>query len=184
MDIPQLAQQIKVLVCDVDGVLTDGAIIYGNGGSELKAFNSRDGLAIKLAGLSGLPVVWLTGRSSEAVARRGRELDARVWQGVAEKAAGLRRIADDLGITLAEIAYIGDDLNDLPALRLAGLPIAVADAMPEVIDAAAFVTNASGGRGAVREAIELILHCQQRWDAAVETFLAHLQGAEKDETHQ
>ena len=184
MEYWQAVSQIKLLVCDVDGVLTDGAIILGSGGMEMKAFNSRDGLAMRLAGLNELPVVWLTGRSSEAVTRRAAELQVRVQQGIAEKAAGLRAITADAGVAMEEIAYVGDDLNDLPALRLAGLPIAVADAVPEVLAVAAYVTNAAGGHGAIREVIELILHGQQRWDAAVERFLTFLREAEEGEAHQ
>ena len=174
-----MAQQVQtaaitLLVCDVDGVLTDGTVIYGDGQQEYKAFNIKDGLAMRLAGWNGLPVVWLTGRSSEAVERRAAELAVQVVQGAADKEAGLRAIAGERGLALSEIAYIGDDLNDLPALRLAGLPIAVADAAPEVRALAAYITRQPGGHGAVREAIELILHGQGRWEAAVENFLAHV----------
>lgn len=165
---------IRMLACDVDGVLTDGTITYGSGNLELKSFNIKDGLAIKLAVWSGLPVYWLTGRSSDAVVRRAAELDVQLVQGATDKDAGLRQLARDTGIDLAEIAYIGDDLNDLPALRLAGLPIAVADAAPEVIAAAAWVTRVPGGRGAVREAIEAILEGQGRWENAIDIYLARL----------
>jgi len=208
--------QIKLLACDVDGVLTDGGVIYAGGTErmkvmtnekditphltemvgkamdwpsssndtaavvsafELKAFNIKDGLGIKLAGWNGLPVVWITGRSSEAVRMRGGELDVHLYQGVVDKAEGLRRVAEKHGVAVEEIAYIADDLNDLPALRLVGYPIAVADAAPEVIAVAAHVTKARGGQGAVREAIEHILRGQGRWETAVEVYVARLGSA-------
>ena len=172
-DLQQLAQ-VKLLACDVDGVLTDGAIIYGSGNTELKLFSVKDGLGIRLAIWNGLPVVWLTGRTSEAVARRADELGVQVYQSARDKAATLRRVADDHKLPLSAIAYIGDDLNDLPAMHLVGLPIAVADAAPEVVAAALFVTETRGGFGAVREAIEYLLRGQQRWDPAIQTYLQNL----------
>jgi len=177
MPVQQQFTRIKLLACDVDGVLTDGTIIYGNGAVELKAFNIKDGLAMKLAGWNALPVVWITGRCSEAVARRAAELDVHVQQGAGDKDAGLRAVADIHGLSLDEIAYVGDDLNDLPALRIAGLPVAVADAVPEVIATAAYVTTAPGGHGAIREVITAILKAQGRWDEAVEVYLARMREA-------
>jgi len=167
-------ERVKLLVCDVDGVLTDSSIIYCGGSKELKLFNVKDGLGIKLAGWCGLPIVWLTGRTSEAVAHRADELGVHIYQNARDKDAGLRLVASEHNVPLCDIAYLGDDLNDLPALRLAGLPLAVADAVPEVIAAAHFVTSVPGGRGAVREVIEFILRGQGRWEAAVETYLEHL----------
>jgi 3-deoxy-D-manno-octulosonate 8-phosphate phosphatase (KDO 8-P phosphatase) len=169
---PAQYHSIKVLVCDIDGVLTDGTIIYGDTQLELKAFNIKDGLGMRLAAWNDFPIVWLTGRTSAAVARRGEELGVQVFQGASNKDSGLRAIARERGITLQEIAYIGDDLNDIPALRLAGLPLAVADAVAEVRALAAVVTQATGGHGAIREVIEMILRGQGRWEAAVEVFLA------------
>jgi 3-deoxy-D-manno-octulosonate 8-phosphate phosphatase (KDO 8-P phosphatase) len=165
---------IKLLACDVDGVLTDGNIVYGSGSQEFKAFNIQDGLGIKLAGWNGLPVVWITGRSSDAVERRAAELDVKIFQGAKDKEVGIRTAAEVFGVPLEEIAYVSDDLNDLPALKLVGLPIAVANAAPEVKALAAYVTEARGGTGAVREAIELILRGQGRWEAAIETYLSRL----------
>ncbi len=177
MATPEQIARIRLLVTDVDGVLTDGAVIYGTGQVELKAFNIKDGLGIRLATWGGLPVVFLTGRSSEAVARRAADVGAAVVQGATDKDARLRVLARDHGVTLDEIAYVADDLNDLPALRLVGLPIAVADAVPEVLALAAHTTTAPGGHGALREVIELILRTQQRWDAAVDTYLTRIRGA-------
>jgi 3-deoxy-D-manno-octulosonate 8-phosphate phosphatase (KDO 8-P phosphatase) len=166
--------RIRLFASDVDGVLTDASIIYGDDQLELKAFSARDGLAMRLATWCSFPVAWVTGRTSAAVARRARELGVEVVQGAGDKAADLRALAEAHGIALDEIAFIGDDLNDLPALRVAGLPLAVADAAPEVLALAAHVTSAAGGRGAVREAIELIFRAQDCWDASVESYLARL----------
>ncbi len=178
MEMNYCLETIKLLVTDVDGVLTDGSIIYGNGEVELKAFNIKDGLGMRLAGQSGLPIVLLTGRSSEAVTRRARELGVRVRQGTQDKGAGLRAIAAETGITVEEIAYVGDDLNDLPALRIAGFPVAVADAVPEVLESAAYVTKTAGGHGAIREVIEYILRNQGCWEGAVTAYLDQLYAAQ------
>jgi 3-deoxy-D-manno-octulosonate 8-phosphate phosphatase (KDO 8-P phosphatase) len=177
MSIQQQIDPIRLLVCDVDGVVTDGMIIYGSDNMEIKNFNVKDGLAIKLAAWCNLPVVWLTGRSSDAVAHRAAELNVQVFQGSKDKEAGLRNIATELGLELEQIAYLADDINDLPALVLAGLPMAVADAAPEVLAKAAYVTKLPGGHGAVREAIELILRGQGCWDQSVESYLNHLRVA-------
>jgi 3-deoxy-D-manno-octulosonate 8-phosphate phosphatase (KDO 8-P phosphatase) len=172
----QLAK-IKLIASDVDGVLTDGSVIYGSADIELKAFNIKDGLGMKLAGLCGLPMVLITGRSSDVVARRAAELNVKVVQGVTDKDAGLRAIATERRLQLEEIAYIGDDLNDLPALRLAGLPIAVGDAVAEVKELAAYITEACGGHGAVREAIEMILKGKGCWEESAEAYLKRVQSA-------
>lgn len=168
---------IKLLVSDVDGVLTDGTITYGAEILELKSFSTRDGLGIKLAGWAGLPMILLTGRKSAAVTRRGEELGVAVMQGAGDKAASLREISAYYAIPLAEIGYIGDDLNDLPALRIAGVPIAVADAVAEVRMVAQHVTHAVGGKGAIREVIEEILQAQGKWDTAVEIYLSKIVGS-------
>jgi 3-deoxy-D-manno-octulosonate 8-phosphate phosphatase (KDO 8-P phosphatase) len=168
---------IRLLVSDVDGVLTDGTIVYGSENLESKGFNIKDGLGLRLATWAGLPVAWLSGRRSDAVTRRAAELGVRLYEGISDKDAGLRAVAVDHGVALAEIAYVGDDLNDLPALALAGLPIAVADAVPEVKTAAAYITGALGGHGALREVVELILRGQGRWDAGMAVYFQHLRGA-------
>jgi len=168
--------RIKMLACDIDGVLTDGSIIYGTGNLEVKVFNIKDGIAMKIAWLSHFPVVWITGRKSEAAVRRADELNVQIYQGMADKDAGLRAVAEERGLALEQIAYIGDDLNDIPALQLAGYAIAVADSAPEVIALADYVTKARGGRGAIRETIEHIFHAQNRWDDGVAAYLASLKG--------
>lgn len=166
--------RIKLLVCAVEGVITDSRIYYGTGNVEIRSFNLRDNLAMRLAKANGLPVVWITGRRSTPVTRHADELNVRLYDGVMSKEVALRNVANDYHVALEEIAYIGDDLNDLPALRVVGLPIAVSDSAPEVLAAAACVTQTPGGGGAVREVVELIFHGQARWDDAVEVYLANL----------
>ncbi len=156
--------ETKLLVSDVDGVMTDGSIIYSSNGSELKAFNIKDGLGIRLAGLIGLKVVILTGRKSEAVHRRAAELGIDVIQGQSDKSISMQEIAEKYNLSYDEIAYIGDDLNDLPAMHLAGYVFAPADSVSEIIALANCVTELKGGRGAVREAIEKILKAQNKWE--------------------
>jgi 3-deoxy-D-manno-octulosonate 8-phosphate phosphatase (KDO 8-P phosphatase) len=160
----------RLLACDVDGVLTDGSIIYCSGNQESKMFSIKDGLGIRVATLSHFPVVWLARRTADAVARRAAELNVQLYQGMSDKEAVLCRVSADLGIPLEQITYIGDDLDDLRPMRVAGLAIAVADAAPEVQAAAAYTTAAAGGKGAVREVIEMIFRAQGCWDAALERY--------------
>ncbi|HOF89383.1 MAG TPA: HAD hydrolase family protein [Armatimonadota bacterium] len=169
----RLAAQ-RLLACDVDGVLTEGGIIYGSGNQELKVFSIKDGLGIRVATCSHFPVVWLARRSADAVARRAAELNVQLYQGESDKEAVLRRVAEQYGLALAEITYVGDDLDDLRPMRIAGLAVAVADAAPEVQAAADVVTRAPGGKGAAREVIELLFHAQDRWDAALACYLDSL----------
>lgn len=168
---PSGPTDVKLLVLDVDGVLTDGGLYYGPGDVELKRFDIKDGFAIRAAAGVGLRIAILTARASDAVARRCAELEIEhVIQGSPDKARDLRRIANATGFDLSQTAYIGDDLVDLPAMRLAGYPIAVADAAPEVRDFASLVTAKPGGRGAVREAIEYLLGEQGKWKKAIECY--------------
>lgn len=168
----QKAREIKLLVVDVDGVLTDGRLWYGNSGEELKAFNIQDGLGIKLLLRAGIDVGIITGRRSALVARRAKELGIRhVVQGREDKLIALETMRAELGIELQQIAYVGDDLPDLSAIRAAGLGIAVANAMPSVAEHADYKTLRSGGDGAVREVCDLILHAQQKLDGIIEHYL-------------
>ncbi len=158
---PGAAGTVQVLALDVDGVLTDGSIYYGNNGEELKAFNIKDGLGIKLLQDAGIQVAIITGRQSEIVARRAAELGiSRVIQGREDKLTALNELADQLGIKLSDCAYMGDDLPDLAAIRAAGLGLTVADASAAVAASADWQSSAAGGRGAVREACEMILHAR------------------------
>lgn len=165
------ATAIRLLALDVDGVLTDGRIIYGNNGEELKAFNIKDGLGIKLLQQSGIEVAIITGRRSAIVERRASELGIeQIVQGREDKRTALVELADAMGLSLEEIAYMGDDLPDLGAIRAAHLGLTVADAASEVREAAQWVSTHSGGCGAVREACEAILRARGEWDSRVSTF--------------
>ena len=151
---------------DVDGTLTDGSITYDETGREWKSFHARDGLGVKLLLLAGIEPAIVTGRSSPVVARRAQELGIReVVQGAGDKAAIVRSLRAARGLAAAEVAFVGDDLSDLPAMRDAGFSAAPADAAAEVRAAATFVCSVAGGRGAVREAIETLLRRDGRWHA-------------------
>ena len=174
---PTLAA-VRLLAMDVDGVLTDGRIIWSASGGEViesKAFDVKDGLGISLARAGGIRIAWITGRSSALVAQRARELHVeRLREKVRDKGAALLELCAEWDIAPGEAAFIGDDLNDLLAFRRAGLRIAVADAVPEARAAADWVTAARGGRGAVREVVEALLRARGAWDAARERFLSAL----------
>jgi 3-deoxy-D-manno-octulosonate 8-phosphate phosphatase (KDO 8-P phosphatase) len=167
----QRCAAIELLVLDVDGVLTDGAIVYTDNGVEVKSFHVRDGSALKLWQREGKRAAVISGRTSRAVEVRAAELGiAPVIQGMADKLAAYRDLLAGAGLRPEQVCFVGDDLPDLPLLRHCGLAVAVADACPEVRADAHYVTRAPGGRGAVREVIELILRCQGRWQRAVERY--------------
>ncbi len=167
--IQRRAMHIKMLVMDVDGVLTDGQILYGTDGVEIEAFSVRDGLGLRLAQRAGLVTAVLTGRASGAVARRAKELGIpEIHLGLSNKLKTYEMLLRRHGLSDGAVAYIGDDLNDLPLLARVGLSAAPADAIPEVRAAVAYVTASGGGRGAIREVIDLILKAQGRWEEAVE----------------
>lgn len=158
------ARAIRLLVLDVDGVLTDGRLHYGPSGEEWKVFHVQDGLALVGAQRTGLQVAVLSQRASAAVSRRMADLGVReVHQGVANKGEFLAELIRRFGLTPAQVAYMGDDLSDLPLLTTVGLALAPADAVPEVRSAAHWVTPRSGGAGAVREAVEAILRARGAW---------------------
>ena len=169
------ASRVRLILMDVDGVLTDGRIWYvphGDSLEEVKAFDAADGAGIALAHKAGLATGIVSGRASAAVLHRARELGIEeVHLGVADKAAFLARISDSRSIAVEDIAFIGDEVVDLPAMRRVGFPVAVANASNDVKRHAAYVTKAGGGRGAVRETIELILRVQGKWHALVTEFL-------------
>ncbi len=165
---PEILRRIRALILDVDGVLTDGAVIYSASGDEIKSFHARDGSALKYWLAAGRLSAWLSGRKSAALTRRARELGVNlVISGVKEKLPALQKICAKLKIKPEACAYMGDDLPDLPAMKAVGLAIAVADAAFEVRDAAAAVTVSPGGRGAVREVIEMLMKAQGAWQAVV-----------------
>jgi 3-deoxy-D-manno-octulosonate 8-phosphate phosphatase (KDO 8-P phosphatase) len=165
---PDRFARIELLLLDVDGVLTDGRVTYTDGGEEVKAFHVRDGSGIKYWRRSGKRVALLSGRASPVVNRRADELGIDlVIQGVDEKLVAFRRILSETGLQGEQVCAVGDDLPDLPVLVRCGLAVAVADAVAEVKAAAAHVTMARGGEGAVRETIEWLMHGQGSWDAIV-----------------
>lgn len=162
MDIKEKAKKIKLIAMDVDGVLTDGKIILGEKGEEYKNFFAQDGMGISLALEAGLDIVWVSGRESKVVEARARQLKVKeVYQGIEDKSKFLSRIVKEHNLSLGQVAYIGDDLNDIPALQRVGLAIAVANAVKEVKKEADFITKRKGGEGAVREAITLILKAKE-----------------------
>ncbi len=163
---------IKLLILDVDGVLTDGSIIVNDQGVEAKRFHVRDGLAIKIAQNAGLQIAVITGRATNAVNLRITELGIKhLIQGAKNKATALKQINKLTNTTPQQVAYVGDDLIDLPAMTKINYPIAVADAAEPVQHIAKFITTAPGGKGAVRQAIEHILQAQNKWDDIVKYYL-------------
>lgn len=165
---------IRMLVLDVDGVLTDGSLHYSPGGEEFKQFSVRDGLAIRMLLEAGITVAIITGRSSQALAMRCTDLGLDpelVIQGSGHKRADLVRLMQELGLSGPEIAVMGDDLPDLPMIEMAGCSACPSDAVPEVIAACDVVCGAPGGRGAVRELAELLLKAQRRWQEQVGRWL-------------
>ena len=152
------ARRVRLLVLDVDGVLTDGRLHISASGEETKVFHVRDGSGLVAIQRAGITVAIISGRDSPAVTRRATELGIRhVHQGVADKGALLERLLDELGIAAEETACVGDDTPDAPMLRRAGLAIGVADAHPALLAAAHWVTKSNGGHGAVREVCDLLL---------------------------
>jgi len=161
------AARVRLLVLDVDGVLTDGGLYYGPAGEEIKRFDVHDGLALAAARQAGLAIALISGRRSAAVARRAAELGiAEVHQGVRDKAAVLDDLIARLGFAPAELAVMGDDLPDLPLMLRAGLALAPRNAVAEVRRAAHWVSRRAGGGGAVREAVELLLGARRAWPPA------------------
>jgi len=157
-----LAARIELVVFDVDGVLTDGRLYLGDDGTEFKAFHVRDGHGFKLLREAGIRVAALSGRRSSAVTRRMEELQVDMHrQGCEHKDRDFGELLQHFGVDAKAAAYLGDDVIDLPAMRLAGLPVAVADAHPAVRSAARWITTLAGGRGAARELCDLIIDTRQ-----------------------
>lgn len=170
----ELASQIQLLILDVDGVLTDGSLFYDNHGQEYKAFNSRDGHGLRMLQEAGIKVALLTGRQSELVQHRARNLNIPaelVFQGFRDKRPAFEALLAQTGLTADQIAYIGDDVVDLPVMTKVGLAIAVADAHPFVKQHAAWVSHLSGGRGAVREACEMLLDARGELQTMLDRYL-------------
>jgi 3-deoxy-D-manno-octulosonate 8-phosphate phosphatase (KDO 8-P phosphatase) len=170
----QKAAAIRLLALDVDGVLTDGRLYFAEDGQELKTFDTQDGHGIKMLQQSGVVCAIITGRTTQLVARRAKNLGiAHLLQGREDKLVALRELAGELDIALEHIAYAGDDWPDLPAIRAAGLGIAVANAHSELHTHADYVTRLAGGRGAVREVCDLLLKAQGHYAQALAPYLDH-----------
>jgi len=164
--------KIKMLATDVDGVLTDGTVIINSDGSESKAFSLLDGHGIKLWHRAGLSTALISGRASGATTIRAEQLSIGfVRQGCVKKLPAFEELLVDAGLSADQVVYIGDDLLDLPLLKRAGFGVAVANAVDELKEAADYVTTRSGGRGAVREVIELVLKATGKWDELMERYL-------------
>lgn len=171
-DVLQAARAIKLLLLDVDGVLSDGRIYYSESGREMKAFNIQDGLGIKLLQKNGIEVGIITGRSSQLLKRRADELGISLMiQGREDKLTAVREVIANRAIEMAQIAYMGDDLPDLAAIRQAGLGATVANCNPVVAEHALWQATRAGGEGAVRELAELILKAQDRYETSIAAFL-------------
>jgi len=170
------ASPIKLILLDVDGVLTDGAVVMYGDGSESKRFHIRDGIALVWAQRAGLKVGILSARHSGATTQRAAQLGITlVHQGVASKLETYDQIADSLMLEDEQVAYMGDDILDLPVLARVGLAAAPADAAEDVRTRVHWVSRAKGGDGAARELIELILRAQDKWDSIVATYVADVQ---------
>ncbi len=172
------ARKIKLFLMDVDGTITDGSVnlisLPDNGGvAEMKAFNSQDGAGLKLAHIMGIRTGFITGRKSPAVSQRAHELSVEfVYLGQETKTAAFEECLQKAGVREEEVAYMGDDLPDIPVAKRAGLAVAVANAAPELKAVCHYVTSARGGEGTGREMVELILKAQGRWEEAVPKALA------------
>jgi len=172
LEIIEKASLIKLVIFDVDGVLTDGSLFIDNNGMEYKAFNSRDGLGMKMLQKSGVKIAIITGRSSEVVSHRMKSMGiVHVYQGQDDKLLAYENIKNELKLSAEEIAYVGDDIIDLPVMRKVGLAIAVQDAHPLVIKHAHWQTPHAGGRGAGRDVCELVMEAQNNLEHETNLYL-------------
>ena len=159
------AKDIKLVILDVDGVMTDGRIVIDDNGVESRNFDIKDGIGVVVLMMSGVEVAIITSKKSGAVRHRAEELKIkRFHEGIKKKTEPYEEMLKEMGITDAQVAYVGDDLVDLSMMKRVGLPIAVGDAVDDVKKHAAYVTRARGGYGAVREVAEMILKAQDKWD--------------------
>jgi 3-deoxy-D-manno-octulosonate 8-phosphate phosphatase (KDO 8-P phosphatase) len=169
--IEEKAGRLKLLLLDVDGVMTNGSIFIGEQGEETKSFHVRDGLGLKLLIANGIDVIIVTGRRSSAVERRIKELGIQgLYQGISDKQSLCRKLIREKGLKKDEVCAMGDDLPDLPMFKEAGVCITVGDAVREVREACDFITKSKGGSGAVREACEWILKSQGKWPDVLAMF--------------
>lgn len=171
--VAERAKKIRLLILDCDGVLTDGRIMLLPDGDETKAFDVRDGHAMVMARRAGIPIAIISGRSSSAVRSRADELGVtHLFEMAWGKIEPYEKVLAEEALTDLEVCYVGDDVVDIPLLRRAGLAVAVADAVDEAKQFAHFVTSRPGGRGAVREVIELLLKAQGKWDDALARYIS------------
>lgn len=170
-DLEKRAAATRLLVLDVDGVLTDGSIVYDHEGKQIHSFHAHDGLGIKLVQKSGVEVAIISARSSAALSRRSVELGIEyLFQGVGDKLAVFGRLLDELGVDEGQAAFVGDDWVDLPVMKRCGLAVAVSNARQEVKEHAHYITGTRGGDGAVREVCELILSASGKLDSLMAAF--------------
>lgn len=170
--VKERAKRVKMLILDIDGVMTDGRIIYDEQGNELKCFNVLDGMGFALLGQTQIKVALITAKGSKAVLRRARDIGAvEVKQNAIDKLTAFGQILQKYNLDNKDICFIGDDLVDLPAMKQAGLAVAVTNACAEVKKIAHYITKKEGGKGAVREVIELILRAQNKWQSVTRRYL-------------
>ena len=161
----QLAKRVKLLLLDVDGVLTDGRIIYDSRGHDMKFFDVHDGLGVYLLDKAGIKTILITAKGSRAIKPRARDMRVKaVFENISPKTAVLEKILKKYKCDISEICFVGDDLVDLCLMKKVGFPVAVFNAAPEIKQAASYITIRTGGRGAVREVAELILKSQDKWN--------------------
>ncbi len=170
-DIIEKARRVKVLIVDIDGVMTDGRIVYGIYGDELKFFDVQDGFGISLLNKAGIKTIIITAKKTRIVKMRARDLRfAKAYQGNPDKVVPFNRVLKRFRVKPEEVCFMGDDLMDLPVLKRVGFAVAVPNAVEEVRKGSHYVTRASGGRGAVREICDLILKSQDKWDLATQRY--------------
>lgn len=163
-DLREKAKNIKLLLLDVDGVLTDGRIVYDSGGRDMKSFDVHDGLGVYLLKKAGIPTILITAKGSKATRPRARDMRVEeIFENISPKTAVLDRILKKYKVASNEICFVGDDLVDLCLMKRVGFPVAVFNAALEIKQAAGYITLKEGGRGAVREIAELILKSQGKW---------------------
>jgi len=165
------AKKVKLLLLDVDGVLTDGRIIYDSKGRDLKLFDVHDGLGVYLLKRCGIKTILITAKGSRAIRPRARDMQVEaVFENVSPKSSVLDEILNKYRVDADEVCFVGDDLVDLCLMKKAGFPIAVFNACSEIKQAASYITKSAGGRGAVREVAELILKAQDKWEESISCY--------------
>lgn len=172
-DLKEKAKKIKLLILDVDGVLTDGRIIYDSAGRDMKFFDVHDGLGVYLLKKAGIPTILITAKGSRAIKPRARDMRVEaVFENISPKTVVLDKILKKYKLNSDEVCFVGDDLVDLCLMKKVGFPIAVFNAAPEIKEVASYITLKQGGRGAVREVAELILKAQDKWEELVGLYAA------------